>query len=229
MTVLRSGAPDGATGVSHLHGHIARRMWRRVWPGRDEGEVPIGHITNGVHVRSWLALSMNRIYDRYLGPDWPARQSDSAAWQQTAGIDEGELWETHGVLRRYLVEFVRSRAGQPSCLDPQALTIGFGRRFATYKRATLVLSDLDRLARLCGDAERPVQFVFAGKAHPRDDGGKQFIRHIVNTSRDPRFSGRLVFVENYDITWPALVQVDGQGYPCGDGSPGTSGQKVVLN
>jgi glycogen phosphorylase len=233
MTVLALRGSTRRNGVSHLHGHIARQMWRRVWPGRGEEEIPIGHITNGVHVRSWLGLSMNRIFDRYLGPDWPARQSDSTTWQQIAGVDDGELWETHGVLRRYLVEFVRSRTARPSCLDPKALTIGFGRRFATYKRATLVLSDPDRLARLCGDAERPVQFVFAGKAHPRDNDGKQLIRQIVETSRDPRFRGGVVFVEDYDINVARHLV---QGVDVWLNTPlrpleasGTSGQKVVLN
>jgi starch phosphorylase len=233
MTVLALKGSRGRNGVSHLHGHIARRTWRRVWPGRSEEEVPIGHITNGVHVRSWLALSMNRIYDRYLGTDWPARQSESATWQQIAGVDDAELWETHGVLRRYLVEFVRSRTAQKSCLDPRVLTVGFARRFATYKRATLVLTDLDRLARLCGDAQRPVQFIFAGKAHPRDEGGKQFIRQITEASKDPRFSGRVVFVEDYDINVARHLV---QGVDVWLNTPlrpleasGTSGQKVVLN
>ncbi len=231
MTVLALRGSRRRNGVSHLHGHVARRMWQHVWPGRDEEATPIGHITNGVHVRSWLALSMNRIFDRYLGSDWPARQSDPAAWRPLVGVDDAELWETHSVLRRYLLEFVRTRTG--TAFDPTALTIGFGRRFATYKRATLILSDLDRLAAIVGASGRSVQFVFAGKAHPRDDGGKALIRQVVEASRDPRFAGHLAFVEDYDIN---VARHMVQGVDVWLNTPlrpleasGTSGQKVVLN
>jgi starch phosphorylase len=209
-------------------------MWKSIWPAREEeDDVPIGHITNGVHVASWLAPPMRVLYDRYLGPEWPARQTDQATWQALGGVDDGELWEVHVLLRRRLVEFVRRRAGSRSLLDPAALTVGFARRFATYKRATLLLSDVDRLARLFGDSSRPVQFVFAGKAHPRDEGGKRAIRQIVELSRDPRFSGRLVFVEDYDIN---IGRHFVQGVDVWLNTPqrpleasGTSGQKTVLN
>ncbi|MBE3096040.1 MAG: alpha-glucan family phosphorylase [Planctomycetes bacterium] len=233
MTVLALKGASQRNGVSDLHGHVARRMWRRVWPGRDEEDVPIRHITNGVHVRSWLCLSMNRIYDRYLGSDWPSRQSRPDTWRAIASVEDAELWENHSVLRRYLVEFVRQRTGDPSNLLPGALTIGFARRFATYKRATLFLADMDRLARLVADARRPVQFVFAGKAHPRDDGGKELIRQVVQASRDPRLKGRFVFLEDYDIN---VARIMVQGVDVWVNTPlrpleacGTSGQKVVLN
>lgn len=233
MTVLAMRGARWRNGVSSLHGHVARRMWNRLWPNRSEEEVPIGHITNGVHVRSWLALSMNRIYDRYLGSDWPARQSDRTAWNGIESVDDAELWETHEVLRRYLVSFVRTRAGRADLLDPHALTIGFARRFATYKRGTLVLTDLDRLARILGDASRPVQLVFAGKAHPRDNPGKGFIQQVIGVARDVRFAGRIAFIEDYDINVGRHLV---QGVDVWLNTPlrpleacGTSGQKVVLN
>lgn len=131
-------------------------MWKPLWPARGEEDVPIGHITNGVHAPSWLAPPMRLLYDRHLGPDWPLRQADQQAWQALADLDDGELWEVHVLLRRGLVEFVRRRTMSPTVLDPTALTIGFARRFATYKRATLLLSHVDRLARLCGDSARPI-------------------------------------------------------------------------
>jgi starch phosphorylase len=234
MTVLALKGSRYRNGVSHLHGHVARRMWKSIWPAwEEEDDVPIGHITNGVHVASWLAPPMRVLYDRYLGAEWPARQTDQATWQALGGVDNGELWEVHVLLRRRLVEFVRRRARSTSLLDPAALTVGFARRFATYKRATLLLSDIDRLARLCGDSSRPVQFVFAGKAHPRDEGGKRAIRQIVELSRDPRFTGRLVFVEDYDIN---IGRHFVQGVDVWLNTPqrpleasGTSGQKTVLN
>lgn len=233
MTVLGLKGSRHRNGVSSLHGHVARKMWNQVWPGRAEEDVPIGHVTNGVHLASWLAPSMRRLYDRYLGLDWTSRHSRPETWRGLAGLDEGELWETHVVLRRRLVEFVSRRVASSSVLDPLALTIGFARRFATYKRATLVLSDIDRLARLLSDSGRPVQLIFSGKAHPRDEGGKAIIRQIVELSRDRRFTGRLVFVEDYDINVARHLV---QGVDVWLNTPlrpleasGTSGQKVVLN
>ena len=233
MTVLSLRGSRYRNGVSSLHGHVARRMWMDVWPGRLEEEIPIGHITNGIHIRSWLALSMNRLFDRCLGADWPARQSECAAWLPIASIDDAELWETHAVLRRYLIEFVRRRSGQPGLLDPSALTIGFGRRFATYKRGTILLTDLERLSSILSNAGGPVQIVFAGKAHPADNPGKGLIRQIVDVTRDPRFAGRLVFVEDYDINVARHLV---QGVDVWLNTPlrpleacGTSGQKVVFN
>ncbi len=233
MTVLSLRGSRYRNGVSSLHGHVARRMWMNVWPGRDEEEVPIGHITNGIHVRSWLALSMNRLYDRYLGAAWPAHQSECATWLPVQAIIDAELWETHTVLRRYLVDFVRRRLGLPDALDARALTIGFARRFATYKRGTLLLTDPDRLARLLSDAARPVQVVFAGKAHPADEPGKRLIRQIVEAARDSRFACRLAFVEDYDINVARHLV---QGVDVWLNTPlrpleacGTSGQKVVFN
>jgi starch phosphorylase len=233
MTVLAIRGARYRNGVSSVHGHVARRMWQRVWPGREEAEVPMGHITNGIHTRSWLALSMNRIFDRYLGADWPARQSDAATWRAIETVDDGELWETKEVLRASLVDFVRRRAGKATLLDEHALTIGFARRFATYKRGTILLTDLERLARLLGDPARPVQIVFAGKAHPRDEPAKRMLQQVVQLSRDPQFADRMVFVEDYDIS---VARHMVQGVDVWLNTPlrpleacGTSGQKVVMN
>jgi starch phosphorylase len=233
MTVLGLKGSRYRNAVSHLHGHVARRMWKNVWPTLAEEDVPIGHITNGVHAPSWLAPPMRLLYDRYLGPDWPARQAAQTTWEALLEVDDGELWEVHMLLRRRLVDFVRRRKRTQALLNHTALTIGFARRFATYKRATLLLSDTDRLARLCGDEARPVQFVFAGKAHPRDEEGKRLIRQIVELARDVRFARSVVFVEDYDINVGRHLV---QGVDVWLNTPlrpleasGTSGQKAVLN
>ncbi|HLG54266.1 MAG TPA: alpha-glucan family phosphorylase [Vicinamibacterales bacterium] len=233
LTVLALNGSRYRNGVSSLHGHTARRMWHKVWPARGEENVPIGHVTNGVHVGSWLAPPMRALYDRYLGPDWPLRQTDRQTWLPLADLDDGELWEVHALLRRTLVNFARRRASAPGALDPNALTVGFARRFATYKRATLVLTDMERFARLCGDATRPVQLIFTGKAHPRDEGGKALIQQIVQLTRDPRFAGRVVFLDDYDMNVARHLV---QGVDVWLNTPqrpleasGTSGEKTVLN
>ena len=233
MTVLGLKVCDHRNGVSNLHGHVARRMWHALWPGRPETDVPIRHITNGVHARSWLAPSMGRVYDRVLGPEWAQWQHLAQTWQKLADLDPEELWETHVALRHGLVHFVRRRAGDASLLDPDALTIGFARRFATYKRATLLLTDRQRLAAMLAVAGKPVQFVFAGKAHPRDEAGKTLIREVIGLCREPGFRGRVAFVEDYDIN---VGRHFVQGVDVWLNTPlrpleacGTSGQKVVLN
>lgn len=232
MTVLALKGSRRRNGVSSLHGHVARQMWHDLWPSRAEEEVPIGHVTNGVHVLSWLAPPMKRLYDIALGGDWAARQTDPATWAHIATLEDGELWETHSLLRQMLVAFVRARTGT-EVLQPHALTIGFARRFAGYKRATLIASDVDRLVRLCGEAAYPVQFVFAGKAHPRDDEGKHMLQRLVQLSRDPRLTGRVVVVADYDINVARHLV---HGVDVWLNTPlrpleasGTSGQKVVLN
>lgn len=233
MTVLALRASRRRNGVSSLHGELSRQMWHGLYPGRREEEVPIGHVTNGVHLLSWLAPEMKDIYDRCLGPGWAAGQADPETWAPLDRVDDGELWEAHVLLRRRLVEFVRRRVGDASVLDPRALTIGFARRFTAYKRPTLLLSDIERLAALCGDRDRPVQFVLAGKAHPRDEGGKALVRTVIDASRDPRLMGRLVFLEDYDINVGRHLV---QGVDVWLNTPlrpleasGTSGQKVVVN
>jgi len=248
MTVLALKLSRRANAVSALHGRVSRAMWSGLWPGRTEEEVPIGHITNGVHVLSWLAPAMHELYDRHLGPDWVKRSSEPEVWAGIAGVEDGELWETHQVLKDRLLNYVRRRVarqcerrGEPpqaaekagQVLSRGALTIGFARRFATYKRATLLLAAPERLNRLINDPVRPVQLVFAGKAHPRDEPGKRVLQEIARLAADPRFAGRIVFVEDYHIDVARHLV---QGVDVWLNTPrrpleasGTSGMKVVLN
>jgi starch phosphorylase len=248
MTVLALKLSRHANGVSALHGSVSRRMWHPLYPSRTEEEVPIGHITNGVHVLTWLAPQMREIYDRYLGVDWPSRMCDPATWKEIVQVDDAELWETQQVLKARLIDFVRrrlvvqakrrnesdaavQRANQ--VLDLNVLTIGFARRFATYKRANLVLQDAERLASILNAADRPVQFVFAGKAHPEDQFGKELIQNIARMSRQERFAHRIAFVEDYDMNVARHLV---QGVDVWLNNPrrpqeasGTSGEKVLLN
>ena len=248
MTVLGLKLSRRANAVSSLHGHVSRRMWANLWPWRSEEEIPIGHITNGVHIPSWLAWQMQQLYDRHFPSNWNTRMGEPEVWQYIHNVDPGELWETHNALKNLLFEFVRRRIsrqcrrrgesddvveGARNLLDPNALTIGFARRFATYKRATLLLSDIDRVVDLVTNPERPVQFIFAGKAHPKDEPGKKFIQQIANLRHDSRFGDRFVFVEDYDIN---VCRHMIQGVDVWLNNPrrpleasGTSGQKVVLN
>src|SRR6476469_6513675 len=208
MTVVGMKISRRANAVSQLHGHISRRMWAALWPWRVEEEIPIGHITNGVHMPSWLAQQMGQLYDRHFPAGWIFRMGEPEVWQNIHNVDPGELWETHNALKNLLLAFVRRRVsrqcrrrgesddvveGARNILDPNILTIGFGRRFATYKRATMVMGDLDRLAAMCNDKERPVQFVFAGKAHPKDEPGKRLIQMIAKLRNDPRFANRVAY------------------------------------
>lgn len=248
MTVLGLKLSRRANAVSSLHGEVSRAMWTGLYPGRLEDEVPIGHITNGVHVRSWLAPQMFRLYDRHLGPGWQERTGESRIWEGIENIDPAELWETHLTLKSRLLEFVRLRAvkqaearGEPDhslqrlgrIFSPDALTIGFARRFATYKRANLLLTDIERLASMVNDAKRPVQFVFSGKAHPLDEPGKRVMQQIAALMRDPQFADKFLFIEDYDIN---VGRHFVQGVDVWLNNPrrpleasGTSGQKVVLN
>ena len=248
MTVLGLKLSRRANAVSSLHGHVSRRMWAHLWPWRVEEEIPIGHITNGVHVPSWLAHQMLQLYDRHFPVNWMRRMGEPEVWQTILSVDPGELWETHNALKNQLVAFVRRRVSRQlrrrgesddavetarNILDPNALTIGFGRRFATYKRANLILSDAERIFRLLGDSERPIQLIFAGKAHPKDQPGKELIQQVANARHDPRFKGRIVFIEDYDIN---VCRHLIQGVDVWLNNPrrpleasGTSGQKAVLN
>jgi len=236
MTVLAMKLSHRANAVSSLHGHVSRAMWTGLFPGRSDDQVPIGHITNGIHVPTWLAPQMKQVYLRVGG------------WENVDKADDGELWETHQTLKTRLIEFARRAAAKsairrgesPSqveqlrgALSLDALTIGFARRFATYKRATLVLQDIEQIASLVNDARLPVQFVFAGKAHPHDEPGKALLQQIAQLMRDPRFAGKLLFVEDYDINVGRHLV---QGVDVWLNTPrrpleasGTSGQKVVLN
>jgi starch phosphorylase len=248
MTVVGLRLSRRANAVSALHGEASRRMWTGLRPGKLEDSVPIGHITNGVHVPTWLAPQMFRLYDRHLGTGWHEHSSEAKIWEGIENVDDGELWETHIGLRMDLIEFVRRRAvsqgkrrgDSPETLErvarvlsPDALTIGFARRFATYKRANLILADMERLASMVTDPKRPVQFVFAGKAHPLDDPGKRMLQQVAELMRLPRFADKFVFVEDYDISVGRHLV---QGVDVWLNNPrrpmeasGTSGQKVVLN
>ena len=214
MTVLGLKLSRRANAVSSLHGEVSRAMWKRLYPRTPEDAVPIGHITNGVHVPSWLAPQMCRLYDRHLGVGWQQRSGRAQTWGEIENVDDGELWETHLSLKSQLLDFVRRRAyeqaerrGEPQetlqklskVLSSDALTIGFARRFATYKRANLILADMERLASLVNDPKRPVQFLFAGKAHPHDEPGKKVLQEIAEKMRDSKFADKLVFIEDYDI------------------------------
>jgi starch phosphorylase len=247
MTVLALKTSHRANAVSSLHGHVSRAMWRPLFPALREEHVPIGHVTNGVHVPTWLAPQMRRVYDRHLGAEWPAR-SNEGLWEAIEAIDPGELWETHQTLKSRLIQEVRRRAvqqeerrGEPPAvlaqlqraLSPDTLTIGFARRFATYKRANLLLRDLEALAGLVNHPQMPVQLIFAGKAHPLDGPGKAVLQEVARLTRDPRFLGKVVFVEDYDIDVGRYLV---QGVDIWLNNPrrpleacGTSGQKVVLN
>ena len=248
MTVLGLKLSRQANAVSCLHGHVTRRMWAHLWPWRVEEEIPIGHITNGVHIWTWLAYQMQQLYDRAFPAGWSQRAGEPEVWQHIHDVDPGELWETHNALKNLLLAFVRRRVSRQcrrrgegeeiveaarNILDPNILTVGFARRFATYKRADLILTDMDRLAAMVSDPERPVQLIVAGKAHPADNPGKELIRRIANLRHDPRLAGRVVFVEDYDIN---VCRHLIQGVDVWLNSPrrpleasGTSGQKVVLN
>jgi starch phosphorylase len=248
MTVLALRLSRRANAVSALHGEVSRAMWSGLTPGKQEDEVPIGHITNGVHVPSWLAPQMFRLYDRHLGTGWHDHSSEARIWEGIENVDDGELWETHLNLKSQLLEFVRRRAVRQAerrsesseilqrlgrVLSPDALTIGFARRFATYKRAHLILSDIENLASMVNDPKRPVQFVFAGKAHPKDEPGKRMLQQIAMLMRDTKFSDKFVFIEDYDIN---VGRHFVQGVDVWLNNPrrpleasGTSGQKVVLN
>ena len=248
MTVLGLRLSRRANAVSALHGEVSRAMWTGLCPGKPEDEVPIGHITNGVHVPSWLAPQMFRLYDRHLGANWHQHSSEARTWEGIENVDDGELWETHLSLKSQLIEFVRRRAVEQAerrfesrealqrlgkVLSPDALTIGFARRFATYKRANLILTDIESLASMVNDPKRPVQFVFAGKAHPNDEPGKRVLQQIAELMRNTQFGDKFVFVEDYDINVGRHLV---QGVDVWLNNPrrpleasGTSGQKVVLN
>ena len=248
MTVLAIRLSNISNGVSALHGKVSRAMWKAIWPSLPESEVPITSITNGVHTRSWMAADFSQLYDRYLGTQWEQKPTDHTIWKKIDNIPNAELWRTHERRRERLVVFARKRlhgqlerrgatpseiAKADEILDPEALTIGFARRFATYKRGTLLFRNLERLAAILNHKERPVQIIFAGKAHPRDHGGKELIAEIVHVSRRPEFRRRMVFIEDFDINVARFLV---QGVDVWLNNPrrpleasGTSGMKVCIN
>jgi starch phosphorylase len=247
-TVLALRTAAHSNGVSKLHGSVSREMFTGVWPEVSVDEIPITSVTNGVHFGSWLSLEMKQLYDRYLGPTWREEPAEGAAWERAAAIPPEELWRTHQRRRERLVSFARrrlrgqlARRGAPEnevnvadvVLDPGALTIGFSRRFATYKRATLLLRDPDRLAAILDDEERPVQIIYAGKAHPRDEAGKALIQEIIRLTRRPDIRRHLVFIDDYDMTVTRYLV---QGCDVWLNNPirpleasGTSGMKAAAN
>jgi len=248
LPVLALKVSAHANGVSQLHGAVSRTMWQWLFPQVPEDEVPIGSITNGIHIESWISGEMIGLFDRYLDPAWRKEPDNPAYWADVERIPDAELWRTHERRRERLVSFARRRLtaqlaarGAPQSeveaaaevLNPDALTIGFARRFATYKRATLLFRDKERLARIVNDPERPVQFIFAGKAHPHDHLGKELIKEIVKTAEQPEFRHAMVFLENYDINVARYLV---QGVDVWLNTPrrpneasGTSGMKVIYN
>jgi starch phosphorylase len=248
MTVLAFRLSRHANAVSSLHGIVSRRMWAGLWPWRSEEEIPIGHITNGVHVPTWLAAQMRVLYDRVLPINWYLRTGEPEVWAGFEQVTPGELWETHQSLKNRLIVYSRTRLAAQAqrrglsdavveklgqALDPEALTIGFARRFAPYKRADLIMRDMALIGKILSDAEHPVQFIFAGKAHPADDLGKAMLQRIYKLSQTEPFLGRLVVLEDYDINLGRHIV---QGVDVWLNNPrrpleasGTSGQKVVLN
>lgn len=234
--------------VSSLHRQVSQEMWQDLWPNLPVWEIPITSITNGVHLPTWLNSDLAQLYDQYLAPDWRERYPDPKTWDLVQEIPSQELWETHRRRKRNLIQFVRERTVASAIqrkapaseqrrladiLDPDVLTIGFARRFATYKRATLLFRDVERLRRILCNAERPVQILIAGKAHPKDHPGKMLIREIVQLSRDSQLSGHIVFIEDYGLrVGRELVQgVDlWLNTPRrGEEACGTSGMKAGIN
>lgn len=244
MTVfgLRMAA-NYSNGVSKLHGEVARQMWKHLWPERSASEIPIGHITNGVHIGSWVSARHSRLFNRYLSALWESNPSVEQLVSDLAALPDDELWGAHELCRQSLIRYVRRHlqrsrhtlTGDSSnvSLQPDTLTIGFARRFATYKRGTLLLRNKERLLALLKDRNRPVQFIFAGKAHPADNGGKQLIKDLIEFARKENVQDKLLFLENYDI---GMARYLVQGVDVWLNNPrrpqeasGTSGMKAAIN
>ncbi len=248
LTVLALNLSGWCNGVSRLHGEVSSKMWEHFWPGVPASENPITHVTNGVHTLSWLAPEMMDMFDQHLGVEWRANLTNPDFWERVDRIPDGLFWGVHQNLKKRMIDRIRERCVEQlirngegaadireveSLLNPHYLTIGFARRFATYKRATLLFQDLDRLAELVSSSERPVQFVFAGKAHPADVPGQQLLQKIHQLSQKAPFKGRVVLVEGYDI---AIARYLVSGVDVWLNTPrrpfeasGTSGMKVTMN
>ncbi|MCU0648621.1 MAG: alpha-glucan family phosphorylase, partial [Gemmatimonadaceae bacterium] len=229
------------------HGIVSRELWKDFWPGRRSEDVPIGHVTNGVHLATWMANPVMQLLDRHIGAGWGGTD-DAAVWDRVLHLDDHALWAVHLRLKNILLRLVREEArraftnrsmeavqlvGAGTLLDPHVFTIGFARRFATYKRADLIFRDVERLRALVTNPTRPVQIVFAGKAHPADNPGKQVLQRVYEFTRDPRFEGRITFVEDYGMHLAHLLV---QGVDMWMNLPrvpmeasGTSGMKAALN
>jgi starch phosphorylase len=235
-----------ANAVSRLHGEVSRHMWQAIYPSLYPAEIPITHVTNGVHIQSWVSEQIIDLFDRYIGPDYLHMAERKSVWNNVKDIPDSEIWEAHRQRKEQMVNFLRSReermlgqrgitegGARADMLDPRALTIGFARRFAPYKRADLILDDPDRLYRLLTDENRPVQFIFAGKAHPADDNGKNLIRRLITFAREHNVEDRFVFIEDYDMNISRHLV---QGVDVWLNNPirpleasGTSGMKAGMN
>ncbi|MCC7009301.1 MAG: alpha-glucan family phosphorylase [Acidobacteria bacterium] len=248
MTALAMRSAGFVNAVSQLHGDVTRDMFAPLWPDVPSRERPVNTITNGVHVPSWVAATMAKLFEKYVSPAWREQYDDRTMWQRVLDIPDAELWAAREALRAYLIQFARERArtrwadeqaaanrmmASGLLLDPSALTIGFARRFTAYKRPDLLFRDLDRLAQLVTALDRPVQFVFAGKAHPADEAGKHHLQHVFREAVNPRFSGRIAFVDDYDLHVAHLLV---QGCDVWLNTPrrpleasGTSGMKAAMN
>ena len=248
MAVLAIRTSDWANGVSQLHGKVSRGMWQNIWPGVPETEIPISHVTNGVHARSWLSSDLLYLLDRSMGARWQDNPEDQSVWKLINDVPDEELWRVHERRRHRLIAWTRrclrrqleARGTNPKqaksiadALNPRALTIGFARRFATYKRGTLLLRNVKRVTQLLANEERPIQVLIAGKAHPADGGGKELIKQIVQFARDHEVGHQIVFIENYDINVARYLV---QGCDVWLNTPkrgmeasGTSGMKAALN
>jgi len=248
MAVLAFRMAACANGVSRLHGQVSRKMWQSLWPGVPQKEIPISHVTNGVYPRGWISEEIAELFDRYLGRRWVENPADQGIWERINRIPAEELWRTHERRRERLVTFARRRLrqqlmrrsatraeidGADEVLNPSTLTIGFARRFATYKRADLLLHNPDRLARIVGNKERPVQIIFSGKSHPKDNLGKELIRQLVKLASREEFRRHIVFIEDYDM---AVCRYLVQGVDLWLNTPrrlyeasGTSGMKAAFN
>jgi starch phosphorylase len=237
-----------ANGVSARHGEVAREMWHGLWPDRTVQDVPIGHVTNGVHIPTWIGAPMRELLDAHLGDGWPRRATDPTTWDPVAEIPAEELWAARSAQRRALIDLVRQRSvtdrlgrgdtaeyvrAAADALDPDALTIGFARRVATYKRLDLLLSAVDRALALLGDPDRPVQLILAGKAHPKDDDGKRLVQRLFGLKAHPEIGRRVVYLDDYDFLL-ASAMVRGCDVWVNVPRPpleasGTSGMKSAVN
>ncbi len=248
MTALALRTAGAVNGVSRLHGEVTRQMWQPIWPDTPQDQLPVGFVTNGVHVPTWMSSEIAALLEKHLGPDWIDHHDDPAFCQRVMDIPDAELWEARQALRAFLFTFIRERArnrwrqeggaasrivAAGTMLDHSALTIGFARRFTGYKRPELIFSDADRLARILSAHGRPVQILFAGKAHPADDVGKQHLQRIYHRALDPKFGGRIAFLEDYDLH---LAHFLVQGCDVWLNNPrkpleasGTSGMKAAIN
>ena len=248
MSTLALRLSSHANGVSRLHGKVSRSMWRKIWKHHPEEDVPIDYVTNGIHVPTWISSDMAVLLNRYLGPDWAEDPDNERVWDQVERIPNTELWRSHERCRDHLVSFARRRLIQQlkdkgidasevqaagEILMPDAMTIGFARRFATYKRATLLFRDPDRLERLLNDPRYPVQIIIAGKAHPQDNEGKEFIKRIIHFTREERFRKRIVFLEDYNFHIAHLLVSGCDVWLNTPRRPleacGTSGMKALAN